>query len=109
MQFAVGIRRRIGNVRPLPIERAEKELRDCGKLHPTAIRTLVKFMSREEFDGGFWQYRHLTDQVPALRLAPIPGRGDAPEASIDDQTAAARFRRFAFDRLEQGGSCLITN
>ena len=77
VQYTLGFQQRVGRVEQLPIERAERELRDYGSRHPTAIRTLTKFLIGEKFEGGPSQYRHLAYQVPVLQLAPIPGGGNA--------------------------------
>jgi deazaflavin-dependent oxidoreductase (nitroreductase family) len=70
VRYTVGLREWVGRAEQLPIARAERELRDYGDRHRTAIRSLTRFMTGEEFDGSAAQYHRLATQVPVLELAP---------------------------------------
>lgn len=78
VRYTVGLRERVGRAEQLPITQAERQLRNYGDRHRTAIRIRMKFLICEQFDGSSAQYSRLATQVPVLRL--LPDRDDDDSA-----------------------------
>lgn len=70
VRYTVGVHEREGRAMRVSMEQGERELREYGRRHPRALRSLAKMMVGGEFKGTDDEYRALSRKVPVLEILP---------------------------------------